>query len=263
MTLCAVIEDHYMFNEAGDLPARIRAAAAAGLTKVEFHMWNQVDLDAVATALQETGVQLKSITVGPRVGCVDRSKTDFIVEALERTIAACRRLGATDMVIAGGPALKDVSAAEQHDAMVHNLKVLAPVAAAAGMRLLLEPLNTRVDHPGFFMASAIEGLDIVEAVNHPAVRLLYDAYHAEVMGEDHRQILQRAHLIGYVQVADTNGRHEPGTGTIDWATWLADLSAAGYTGDIGLEYRPSNGTLDSLQRTREVFGLTGVAGVAA
>ena len=81
MKLCAVIEDLYMFNEAGDLPARIRAAAAAGLTKVEFHMWNQVDLDAVATALQETGVQLKSITVGPRVGCVDRSKTAFITAA--------------------------------------------------------------------------------------------------------------------------------------------------------------------------------------
>lgn len=255
MQLSAVIEDLYMFNEAGDIPARIRAAAAAGLKKVEFHMWNQVDLDAVTAALKETGVQMMSITVGPRVGCVDRSKTDFITEAVQRTIAACQRMGATDMVIAGGPALKDVSAEEQHDAMIHNLKHIAPVAAAAGMRLLLEPLNTRVDHPGFFMASAIEGLDIVEAVNHPAVRLLYDAYHAEVMGEDHRQILQRAHLIGYVQVADTNGRHEPGTGTIDWKTWLADLKAAGYSGDIGLEYRPSNGTLPSLQRTREIFGM--------
>ncbi|MEK8052775.1 TIM barrel protein [Ideonella sp. DXS22W] len=255
MKLSAVIEDLYMFNEAGDMPARIRAAAAAGLEKVEFHMWNQVDLDAVAAALKETGVHLQSITVGPRVGCVDRSKTDFIREALQRTIATCQRLGATDMIIAGGPALKDASAAEQHAAMVHNLKHLAPVAADAGMRLLLEPLNTRVDHPGFFMASAIEGLDIVEEVNHPAVRLLYDAYHAEVMGEDHAQILQRAHLIGYVQVADTNGRHEPGTGTIDWATWLPALTAAGYTGDIGLEYRPSNGTLASLQRTRQVFGM--------
>lgn len=255
MKLSAVIEDLYMFNEAGDMPARIRAAAAAGLEKVEFHMWNQVDIDAVEAALKETGVHLQSLIVGPRVGCVDRSKEDFIVEALERTIAMCKRLGAQDMVIAGGPALKDVPAAEQHAGMVHNLKRLGPVAEAAGMRLLLEPLNTRVDHPIMFMDTAMEGLDIVEEVNHPAVRLLYDAYHAAVMGEDHREILKRAPLIGYVQVADTNGRHEPGTGTIDWATWLADLKAAGYRGDIGLEYRPSNGTLPSLQRTREVFGL--------
>ena len=129
MKLSAVIEDLYMFNEAGDMPARIRAAAAAGLTKVEFHMWNQVDANAVQAALQETGVHLQSLIVGPRVGCVDRSKTAFILEALQRTIAMCQRLGAQDMVIAGGPALKDVSAAEQHAAMVHNLKHLAPVAA--------------------------------------------------------------------------------------------------------------------------------------
>lgn len=255
MKFSAVIEDLYLFNEAGDMPARIRAAAAAGLDRVEFHLWNQVDLAAVEAALKDTGVQLQSLIVGPRVGCVDRSKTAFILEALERTIAVCQRLGAKDMVIAGGPALKGVPAAEQHAGMVHNLQVLAPVAAAAGMRLLLEPLNTRVDHPIMFMDTAMEGLDIVEAVNHPAVRLLYDAYHAAVMGEDHRQILQRAALIGYVQVADTNGRHEPGTGSIDWATWLADLKAAGYRGDIGLEYRPSQGTLASLARTREVLAL--------
>ena len=259
MKLSAVIEDLYMFNEAGDMPARIRAAAAAGLDRVEFHMWSPVGMDAVEAALKETGVRLLSLTVGPRVGCVDRSKEAFVMDAIDRTMAMCKRLGATDMVIAGGPALKDATAAEQHDNMVYLLKRAAPRVQAAGMRLLLEPLNTRIDHVGFFMGSAIEGLDIVEAVDSPAVRLLYDAYHAEVMGESYHAILQRAHLIGHVQVADTNGRREPGTGTIDWAAWLPALKAAGYTGDIGLEYRPSNGTLPSLQRTREVFGLAGTA----
>ena len=255
MKLSAVIEDLYMFNEAGDKPARIRAAAAAGLDRVEFHMWSPDGMDAVEAALKDTGVRLLSLTVGPRVGCVDRSKESYVMEAIDRTMAMCQRLGATDMVIAGGPALAGASAAEQHDNMVYLLKRAAPRVQAAGMRLLLEPLNTRIDHVGFFMGSAIEGLDIVEAVDSPAVRLLYDAYHAEVMGEDHRAILQRAHLIGYVQIADTQGRHEPGTGTIAWKPWLADLQAAGYTGDIGLEYRPSNGTLASLARTREVLGL--------
>lgn len=255
MKLSAVIEDHYMFNEAGDMPARIRAAAAAGLDRVEFHMWNQVDIDAVEAALKETGVQLQCLVFGPRVGCVDRSREALFLEALERTVAMCQRLGSKAMVIAGGPALKDVPAAEQHANMVYLLKLAAPRVQAAGMTLLLEPLNTRIDHPIFFMATAMEGLDIVEEVNSPAVRLLYDAYHAAVMGEDWKQIFRRAHLIGYVQVADTNGRHEPGTGSIDWKTWLADLKAAGYNGDIGLEYRPSTGTLESLARTREVLAL--------
>jgi hydroxypyruvate isomerase len=255
MKLSAVIEDRYLFNEAGDMPARIRAAAAAGLDRVEFHMWSPVGMDAVEAALKETGVRVLSLTVGPRVGCVDRSKEAHVLDAVDRTMAMCQRLGAKDMVIAGGPALAGASAAEQHDNMVYLLRRAAPRVQAAGMRLLLEPLNTRIDHVGFFMGSAIEGLEIVEAVGSPAVRLMYDAYHAEVMGEDHHRILRRAHLIGHVQVADTNGRHEPGTGTIDWTAWLPALKSAGYTGDIGLEYRPSTTTLESLARTRRVFGM--------
>lgn len=255
MKLSAVIENLYMFNEAGDLPARIHAAAAAGLDRVEFHMWSPEGMDAVEAALKATGVRLLSLTVGPRVGCVDRSKEAYVMDAVDRTMAMCQRLGAKDMVIAGGPALAGASAAEQHDNMVYLLKRAAPRVQAAGMRLLLEPLNNRIDHVGFFMGSAIEGLDIVEAVDSPAVRLLYDAYHAAVMGEDYHEILKRAPLIGYVQVADTNGRHEPGTGTIDWAAWLPALKAAGYSGDIGLEYRPSTTTLESLARTRQVFGM--------
>ncbi|MFN8090920.1 MAG: TIM barrel protein [Vicinamibacteria bacterium] len=255
MKLSAVIEDRYMFNEAGDVPARIRAAAAAGLDRVEFHLWDEVDIDAVERALKETGVRLQSLVIGPRCGCVDRSREAFFMDAVRGTIAMCRRLGARGIVLAGGPALKGVSDAEQHDAMVYLLGKAAPLAEAAGLTILLEPLNNRIDHPIMFMNTAMEGLDIVEAVNSPAVRLLYDVYHSAVMGEDWRELLKRSHLIGYVQVADTNGRHEPGTGTIDWKAWLADLKAAGYTGDIGLEYRPSGSTLASLQRTREVFGL--------
>ncbi len=255
MKLSAVIEDLYMFNEAGDMPARIRAAAAAGLDRVEFHLWDQVDIAAVERALKETGVQLQSLVIGPRCGCVDRSREAFFMDAVHGTIAMCTRLGAKGIVLAGGPALKDVSAAEQHAAMVHLLKQAAPLVQAAGLTIFLEPLNTRIDHPIMFMDTAMEGLDIVEEVGSPAVRLLYDVYHSTVMGEDWREVLKRGHLIGYVQVADTNGRHEPGTGSIDWKPWLAALKAAGYDGDIGLEYRPSQGTLPSLQRTREVLGL--------
>ena len=255
MKLSAVIEDLYMFNEAGDMPARIRAAAAAGLDRVEFHLWDKVDIDAVERALKETGVRLQSLVIGPRCGCVDKSREAFFLDAIRGTIAICKRLGARGIVLAGGPAAKGATDAEQHEAMVYLIGKAAPLVEAAGLMIYLEPLNSRIDHPGMFMNTAMEGLDIVEEVGSPAVRLLYDVYHSTVMGEDWTQVLKRAPLIGYVQVADTNGRHEPGTGTIDWKAWLAALKAAGYDGDIGLEYRPSNGTLPSLQRTREVFGL--------
>ena len=259
MKLSAVIEDKYMFNEAGDMPARIRAAAAAGLDRVEFHLWDQVDIDAVEQALKETGVQLQSLVIGPRCGCVDVSREAYFLQAVQGTIAMCLRLGAKGIVLAGGPAAVGATDAQQHAAMVYLIKKAAPLVEAAGLTIYLEPLNSRIDHPGMFMNTAMEGLDIVEEVGSPAVRLLYDVYHSTVMGEDWREVLKRAHLIGYVQVADTDGRHEPGTGNIDWAAWLAALKAAGYRGDIGLEYRPSAGSAASLARTREVFGMAEAA----
>ncbi|WP_077035469.1 TIM barrel protein [Pelomonas sp. KK5] len=259
MKLSAVIEDLYMFNEAGAMPERIRAAAAAGLDRVEFHLWDKVDIDAVERALKETGVQLQSLVIGPRCGCVDKAREGYFLDALTGTIAMVRRLGAKGIVLAGGPAAQGHTDAQQREAMVYLLKKAASLAAAAGVMIWLEPLNSRIDHPGMFMNTAMEGLDIVEEVGSPAVRLLYDVYHSTVMGEDWREVLKRGHLIGYVQVADTNGRHEPGTGSIDWAAWLPALRAAGYDGDIGLEYRPSGSSVDSLQRTREVFGMAEAA----
>jgi hydroxypyruvate isomerase len=259
MKLAAVIEDLYMFNEAGAMPDRIRAAAAAGLDRVEFHLWDKVDIDAVERALKETGVQLQSLVIGPRCGCVDKAREAYFLDAIRGTIAMVRRLGGKGIVLAGGPAAQGATDAEQHAAMVYRIKKAAPLVQAAGLTIFLEPLNSRIDHPGMFMNTAMEGLDIVEEVDSPAVRLLYDVYHSTVMGEDWREVLKRCHLIGYVQVADTDGRHEPGTGGIDWTAWLTALRAAGYQGDIGLEYRPSGSTLDSLQRTREVFGMSGAA----
>jgi len=131
----------------------------------------------------------------------------------------------------------------------------APLVEAAGLMIYLEPLNTRIDHPIMFMDTAMEGLDIVEEVNSPAVRLLYDVYHSTVMGEDWREVLKRGHLIGYVQVADTNGRHEPGTGDINWQPIMSTLREQGYQGAIGLEYFPTQGDHSSLAQSRKALGL--------
>ncbi len=255
MKLSAVIEDLYMFNEAGAMPERVRAAAAAGLDRVEFHLWDRVDMDAVERALGETGVRLNCLVISPRCGCVDRSREAFFLDAMAHTLKMVTRMGARAVVLAGGPALAGASDAAQHDAMVYLLGRAAPLAQDAGVQVWLEPLNSRIDHPGLYMNTARQGLDIVEQVGSPAVRLLYDVYHSTVMGEHWDEVLERAPLVGYVQVADTDGRHEPGSGTIDWTAFLAALRLSGYAGDIGLEFRPSVPSAEAVDRTRRVFGL--------
>jgi hydroxypyruvate isomerase len=131
----------------------------------------------------------------------------------------------------------------------------ARIAEAEGLLLLVEPLNSVVDHPGFFLTSTSEALDIAEAVGRPNMKVLFDFYHSAMMGEDARAVLSgRAHLIAHVQVADAPGRHEPGTGGIDWADRMALLKELGYAGLIGLEYKPLGSTAESLVRLRGALG---------
>jgi hydroxypyruvate isomerase len=255
MKLSACIENTYMFNEYAELTDRIGAVKKAGLDTVEFHMWADRDLDAIERALKAANVKLAGLVVNPRCGLADASKVDFFVEAMTKTIAATKRLAARGVVAAGGPGVPGQDPAQTLAAAVKLLRAIAPVAEREGIQIWVENLNSRIDHKGFVLDSAMECLDIIEEVNSPAITLLYDVYHACVMGEAPRDILRRARLIGHIQVADTNGRHEPGSGNIDWADFMAVLRQSGYKGDIGMEYRPTGDSAATVAQTRRVLGL--------
>jgi hydroxypyruvate isomerase len=120
--------------------------------------------------------------------------------------------------------------------------------------LVLEPLNTEL-FATMYLVSTRLGLDIVEAVDSPNLRLLYDVYHSRVMGEDVREVLAgRTHLVAHVQVAGWPGRNEPGTGDLDYADVMQALADLGYTGPIGLEYFPTTDSVTSIARAREALG---------
>jgi hydroxypyruvate isomerase len=149
--------------------------------------------------------------------------------------------------VVSGDTLPDVPRAGQRDAIVQALQRAAPIAAAAGVRLVLEPLNTIVDHKGYFLDSTSEAIEIIRRVDHPAVRLLYDLYHSIVMGEPPGEVLAGCgDLIGHVHIADVPGRHEPGSGTIDWGKQLTALRDVDYGGLLGLEFMPLQDTVSSL-----------------
>ena len=134
------------------------------------------------------------------------------------------------------------------------LKQAALIAADAGIVLLVEPRNSKHDHQGYFLDRTPEARDIIEEVDHPTVRLLYDMYHSKMMGEAFDAVLAgRGRLVGHVHMADVPGRHEPGSGTVDWAAGMATLAAEGYRGAIGLEFWPLGGTVEALKRTRSAL----------
>lgn len=254
MQFAACIE--WMFPEAGDdLAARIRAAHAAGLSSVEFHLWRDKPLEEIEAALNDTGVRLLSFCVDPRRSLADPADHDAVLAAVADAIPVAQRFKGAAMIVASGFTLPDVPVEQQFDAVVSVLKRAAALAEQSGTTVWLEPVYMVVNGQRMFVDTVARGLDIVEAVGSPAVRLLADAFHSAQSQEDFAAAISgRVPLIGHVQVADTNGRHEPGTGDIGWGPIMTVLREQGYQGQIGLEYFPSVTDSASLAKSRHALG---------
>jgi hydroxypyruvate isomerase len=237
-------------EEHASLGDRVRAAKAAGYDHAEFHLWRDKDMAGLEQALDETGVKLTGFCVDPRRSIVDPAQHGEFLDAVRDTLAQAKAVGSPPLIVASGFTRAGVSPEAHFDAAVSALRQAADLAETAEVTLVLEPLNSVVDHPGMYLVETKLGLDLVEAVGSPGLKLLYDVYHSIVMGENPREVLAgRMHLVEHIQIADLPGRNEPGTGGIDWPALLADLRALGYEGPFGLEYRPTRPALDSLALT--------------
>jgi hydroxypyruvate isomerase len=261
MELSGCVESLFV-REHDTIDERIRACAAAGLEAVEFWLWRDKDLDKIEGALADTGLNLTLFSTEPRSPIVDPATHGAFLAGLRDSVAVARRLKAPALCVladdrgVGAPtsAPRASSRQAQHDAVVAALKQAAPIAADAGIVLLVEPLNSKLDHQGYFLDRTPEAFDIIAEVDHPAVRLLYDMYHSKMVGEAFDAMLAgRGRLVGHVHVADVPGRHEPGSGSVDWAAAMATLAAEGYRGRIGLEFWPTGATVDALALTRRTL----------
>jgi hydroxypyruvate isomerase len=237
-----------LFGEAGPPPQRIHAAAAAGFANVEMWRWSDKDLDALEAALHDTGVRLEGMVCEPLARIVDPTQHQRWLEGLAESLSVATRLGAGALFVQSGELRIGVPRKEQREALVQALTAGAELVAGRGVRLLLEPLNTRIDHPGTFLDHTPEALEVVHAVGRPEVALLYDIYHSVTMGETPQRVLAgQLSDIGHVHLADVPGRHEPGSGGLPWRAVLDWLEIEGYRGRVGLEYWPTHNTLASLR----------------
>jgi hydroxypyruvate isomerase len=232
--------------ESPDFAGRIHAAKAAGLDAVEFWRFSNKDIDAVERALRETGLPLSSILCEPIAPLTDSTAHERFLEGVKVSLAAAKRLGAPVMIAQAGDEQAGISRAQQHASIVKVLKEAARLIEGSGVILALEPLNDRVDHPGYYLTSTEEGLDIIDEVGRPEIRLLYDIYHAAVMGETIEVLDGRLDRVVHVHLADAPGRGEPGSGAMDWSDRLDWLEQRGYAGFVGLEYKPTIGTVEGL-----------------
>lgn len=237
--------------ESDDPAERIRLASAAGLEAVEFWLWSNKDLDAIEQALAETGLKLAGIVAEPFAELTRTDEHDRFLAGLERSCDAALRLGAPVLICQSGPLLAGVERNRQRDALTLAMARSADVLKGSGIRLGLEPLNDRVDHPGYFLTDTAEAFALVEAVNRPEIGLTYDLYHSMVMGEDPETVVGcHVDRIAHVHIADHPGRNQPGTGRLALKTQLDWLAGAGYDGYVGLEFRPTASTVEALGQMR-------------
>ncbi|MEV0597799.1 TIM barrel protein [Streptomyces sp. NPDC050315] len=243
-----------LFHEVGDDPGeRVRAAAEHGIGTVEIWSHSDKDLDALAKALDATGTGLHTLLIEGRLPLSDRNTHQEFLGHVRAAAAAAVRLGCSRIVTGSGVGLPYMKRAVQHDIVVEALRAGAEIAAAHGVTILLENLNTRVDHPGTLFDTTAECLAAVRTVGSPGLALLYDAYHSLQMGEvPEHELTGAMESVSHVQIADLPDRTEPGTGTVDWAAQLRTLRRLGYDGPIGLEYRPATESRASLQVIADV-----------
>lgn len=234
-------------------PQRPRALAEAGFEALEFGFPSQADISALEAARQTWGLEIvlfnQDVPVwdeGNRGYLVDRRRGDEFRRTLDEALEIARRLSALKIMLPAGVEVVALERQAQRECMLSRLVEAAPLAASAGVVLTIEALNP-FDNPGYFLTSSREAIEIVRQVNHPNVRFQFDSYHLQRLeGHLAETLKANAEWIGHIQFADEPGRHEPGTGEIDFARLVQAAAEAGYQGYIGLEYTPLMGGSETL-----------------
>ncbi|RPI53579.1 MAG: hydroxypyruvate isomerase [Acidobacteria bacterium] len=241
-----------LFTEV-DFLERFARASKAGFRAVECQFPYPYEVDELAAQLQryQLALVLHNLPAGDWAGgergvaCLPDRVGEF-QDGLGRAIEYATALGCPQVNCLAGLAPAAADHDTLHQTFVENLSFAARELKARGITLLIEPLNTR-DTPGFFLRTSQQALGIIEEVGSDNLSLQLDVYHAHIMEGDAVQSIQRnASHIGHVQVADAPGRHEPGTGRIDFPAVFRALERANYAGWIGCEYVPSGTTEESL-----------------
>lgn len=233
--------------------ARFARAAAAGFTAVEFLFPYEFGPTAIRQRLDDLGLQVVLFNISPgdftqgeRGYCNNPQQRDNFRRTFHQALDYAVQLGSPRIHVMVGNQVADLTRAEQLATIVENLTWAAPQAAAAGVTLLVEPLNA-TDQPHYFVHNSTQGMEIIQAVDQPNVRLQFDFYHMQMSEGNLTNTFTRLQpFIGHVQISDAPGRHQPGTGEINYDTIFTLLEQLNYEGHIGLEYRPQGETDASL-----------------
>ena len=251
-----------MFNEVAFMD-RFAAAAKAGFKGVEYLFPYDYDKGVLKQKLAEHkltqvlhNLPAGNWSAGERgIGCHPDRITEFAA-SVDKAIDFATALGCKQLNCLAGIRPPGVDPTDARETFIKNLQDAAPRLKAAGIKLLIEAINTR-DIPGFFLCNTQQAVDIIKAVGSDNLFVQYDIYHMQIMEGDLAPTIEKnLKLIPHMQLADTPGRHEPGTGEINYGFLLPHIDQIGYQGWIGCEYKPLTTTEAGLAWTRPYLAKT-------
>lgn len=256
-----------------DLPyeERIHRIAKIGFLSFEFWYHDQrfdganlikesKDIDAVAKIARDKKLQVSNFVVNSPDGQIGGSlvkpedKPQYLAR-LKEVIPLARKLNCKRMITCAGNGVRGRNYEDQRESIINTLSEASKIVEKEDMILLLEPLNTMVDHPGHFLDSAHEGAKIMREINHPNIQLLFDIYHMQIMeGNILSTIEENIDIIGHFHAAGVPGRHELWMGELNYKNIIKKIDELGYKGYFGLEYFPEIDSEKSLRQTKEYLG---------
>jgi hydroxypyruvate isomerase len=239
---------------------RLSKVAEAGYRNVEldgeYSSWTDADFVRANAARRRLGINFDAMGELEH-GIVDPSVRNAFLNDLQTALEVMEKLECPAMIVLAGDVVTGLSHESQHQSCIESLKRAAALIEGKEIngqpvRLLLECIDSE-ENPHYFLQSAAEAIDVVRAVNHPQVQFLYDIFHEQIAeGNLIEKLENNIDIIGLIHIADVPGRHEPGTGEINYANIYRKLAVLHYSHIVTMEFRPTGDHVASLRAAREM-----------
>jgi hydroxypyruvate isomerase len=240
----------------GSFEEKMEATAKSGIQSVEMvgehQNWTDADIDRIKKLARSLKLGMDTISATPNwkrdtLNMVDPAQRPRLLKEVERHLILAQKLEIPMALLMSGDALPNKTWDEQFQSCVDGAKACAEIAEKYNVTLIVEPLNTKVNHKGYFLNSCVAGLELMKKVNHPNLRLLFDIYHEQVeLGNVIRTMQAAMPFVKVFHIADNPGRNEPGTGEMNYDNIYKVIAKAGYEGYVTMEYIPTKDQVQSL-----------------
>jgi hydroxypyruvate isomerase len=244
----------WTLNKFGNFEENLERVAQAGYGHVElvgeFDKWTEAETTRYLARMKALGLTVDT-TSGLKAGFCDPAGGEAFLAGLKLFLPKVQQLGCGQIILLSGKTIDGAGPGVQHQASVETLKRAVELLEPAGITALIEPID-HLENPPIYLDGVTEGFEIVRAVGSPRVKVLYDLYHEQrTHGNLIEKLEKNIDQVGLVHIADVPGRHEPGTGEVNYINVYRKLKQLHYKGVIAMEFYPTGDVVETLRRARE------------